>query len=100
MSTTSAVTSSISDQFISRVPGRYDKAQRKFSHMIFLRLTDRADRFDRRFRGGNDVAGAFEHNPNIDAVEIDPGIYQLGLTASGTAYEQKPVQVFIDDAGL
>jgi spermidine synthase len=50
--------------------------------------------------GGNDVAGALRHEPrDIEAVEIDPGIVQLGLALHPEGpYENKKVKVTIDDA--
>jgi spermidine synthase len=92
----------LSDQFITNVPDRYNQAQRKFSQYdLPYAFTDRADSvLIVGSGGGNDVAGALRHNPrSIDAVEIDPGIYQLGLALHPERpYEQKPVRVFIDDA--
>ncbi|MCX5714659.1 MAG: hypothetical protein NT033_07645 [Candidatus Omnitrophica bacterium] len=50
--------------------------------------------------GGNDVAGAIRRNiANIDAVEIDPGIYDLGLKIHPERpYSDRRVHIFIDDA--
>ncbi len=50
--------------------------------------------------GGNDVAGALRRNiGNIDAVEIDPGIYKLGLTLHPEhPYLDSRVHIYIDDA--
>lgn len=50
--------------------------------------------------GGNDVAGALRRNiKNIDAVEIDKGVYRLGLSFHPEKpYENESVHVYIDDA--
>ncbi|MCP4704614.1 MAG: hypothetical protein GY865_08385 [candidate division Zixibacteria bacterium] len=50
--------------------------------------------------GGNDVVGALRNNAkSIDAVEIDPGIYDLGLKYHPEKpYSDPRVNVFIDDA--
>ena len=50
--------------------------------------------------GGNDVAGALRQNAgSIDAVEIDPGIYEAGvLFHPEMPYADKKVHIFIDDA--
>ncbi|MBU1913075.1 MAG: hypothetical protein KKB22_06060 [Candidatus Omnitrophica bacterium] len=50
--------------------------------------------------GGNDVAGALRRNiKNIDAVEIDPGIYKLGLMFHPEhPYEDNKAHIYIDDA--
>jgi len=50
--------------------------------------------------GGNDVAGALRRDiKNIDAVEIDPGIYKLGLMFHPEhPYGDKRARIYIDDA--
>jgi spermidine synthase len=50
--------------------------------------------------GGNDVAGALRHGPKeIDAVEIDPGIIDLGrLLHPEKPYNQERVRIYNDDA--
>ncbi|MFH1640917.1 MAG: hypothetical protein ABIA66_03010, partial [Candidatus Omnitrophota bacterium] len=50
--------------------------------------------------GGNDVAGALRRGiKNIDAVELDPGIYKLGLAYHPEGpYKDSRVRVYIDDA--
>jgi spermidine synthase len=50
--------------------------------------------------GGNDVSGALlQGAKSVDAVEIDPGIYQLGyFFHPEKPYQDKRVNIFIDDA--
>lgn len=49
---------------------------------------------------GNDVASALRHGvERVDAVEIDPGIYELGLRHHPEKpYDSRSVRVIIDDA--
>ena len=49
---------------------------------------------------GNDVAGALRNNPQqVDAVEIDPGIYKWGLQYHPEKpYQNDKVNFFVDDA--
>ncbi|MFH0789437.1 MAG: hypothetical protein V2B13_17745 [Pseudomonadota bacterium] len=92
----------LSDAFIKKFPLLYNPALRKFSQYdlpyAFAGKADSA--LIVGAGGGNDVAGALRNGPKeIDAVEIDPGIFQLGLALHPEhPYQQDRVKVTIDDA--
>ncbi|MBA4393420.1 MAG: hypothetical protein C0407_07690, partial [Desulfobacca sp.] len=92
----------LSDVFIKKYPHLYNPALRKFSQYdlpyAFAGKADSA--LIVGAGGGNDVAGALRHGPKeIDAVEIDPGIFQLGLALHPERpYQQEKVKTAIDDA--
>ncbi len=92
----------LSDRFIRNHPQYYDQYARRYSQY------DIPYRFARNKRdvlilgagAGNDVAGAIRNGAgNIDAVEIDPGIYRLGREYHPERpYEDPRVNMVIDDA--
>ena len=92
----------LSDDFINKSPLIYKLSLRKFSQYdLPYAFAEKPDSvLIVGAGGGNDVAGALRNGPKeIDAVEIDPGIIQLGLALHPEhPYEQKKVKVNIDDA--
>ena len=92
----------LSDEFIKKFPALYNPSLRKFSQYdlpyAFAEKTDSV--LIVGAGGGNDVAGALRNGPKeIDAVEIDPGIFHLGMALHPERpYEQERVKVTIDDA--
>jgi hypothetical protein len=92
----------LSDHFIKNYPGPCDPKLRAFSQYdlpyAFAEKNPRV--LIVGAGGGNDVAGALRHQPReIEAVEIDPGIVQLGLALHPEGpYENKKVRLTIDDA--
>jgi spermidine synthase len=92
----------LSEGFIKKFPHLYNPALRKFSQYdLPYAFAGKADSvLIVGSGGGNDVAGALRHGPKeIDAVEIDPGIVQLGLALHPEhPYGQERVKVSIDDA--
>ncbi|MBI5603714.1 MAG: hypothetical protein HY879_10185 [Deltaproteobacteria bacterium] len=92
----------LSDAFIKKFPGFYNPSLRKFSQydLPYAFADGRDAVLIVGAGGGNDVAGALRNGPKeIDAVEIDPGIVQLGLALHPEQpYQQEKVKVTIDDA--
>lgn len=92
----------LSDEFIKKFPGLYNPAFRKFSQYdLPYAFADKRDSvLIVGAGGGNDVAGALRNGPKeIDAVEIDPGIIQVGLALHPEQpYQQGRVKVTLDDA--
>jgi len=92
----------LSDNFISGHPGYYSTELRQFSQydIPYLFYAGAEDVLILGSGGGNDVAGALRNNvKSIDAVEIDPGIYNLGVKYHPEKpYSDLRVNVFIDDA--
>ncbi|MGA3084674.1 MAG: hypothetical protein ABSE95_07745 [Thermodesulfobacteriota bacterium] len=92
----------LSDDFINKNPLIYKPSLRKFSQydLPYAFAEKRDSVLIVGAGGGNDVAGALRNGPKeIDAVEIDPGIIQLGLALHPEhPYEQEKVKVTIDDA--
>lgn len=92
----------LSDGFIKRYPNLYDAGMRKYcQYELPYRFAASKDAVLIVGSGaGNDVAGAIRSKAEeIDAVEIDPGIYQLGLGLHPEhPYEKKNVNIAIDDA--
>lgn len=92
----------LSDDFINKTPVIYKSSLRKFSQYdlpyAFSEKPDSA--LIVGAGGGNDVAGALRNGPQeIDAVEIDPGIFRLGLALHPERpYEDPRVKTTIDDA--
>ena len=92
----------LSESFIKQYPRRYNINQRKFNiYELPYQFVDNKDSaLIVGAGGGNDVAGAIRSGvEEIDAVEIDPGIYRLGLALHPEhPYENEKVTVTIDDA--
>ena len=92
----------LSDEFIKQFPALYNPSLRKFSQydLPYAFAEKRDSVLIVGAGGGNDVAGALRNGPKeIDAVEIDPGIFRLGLALHPERpYEQERVKVIIDDA--
>ncbi len=92
----------LSDDFINKFPLIYKPSLRKFSQyeLPYAFSEKRDSALIVGAGGGNDVAGALRNGlKEIDAVEIDPGIIQLGLALHPERpYEQKKVKIHIDDA--
>ncbi|MDD5136402.1 MAG: hypothetical protein PHN63_03535 [Candidatus Omnitrophica bacterium] len=95
----------ISPEFIRSAPGlfepRSDKNPMLSQYEIpYLLNKDPQDVLIVGSGGGNDVAGALRRGINsIDAVEIDPGIYNIGLMVHPEKpYSNKRVNTYIDDA--
>ncbi len=92
----------LSDEFISANPVYYSIGLRRYCQydIPYLFAEDARDVLILGSGGGNDVAGALRNNvKTIDAVEIDPGIYNLGLKYHPEKpYSDSRVNIFIDDA--
>ncbi len=92
----------LSREFVSSHPQlHYEAVLRYNQYEIPYRLKDRLDRVLIVGAGaGNDVAGALRNNARqVDAVEIDPGIYSLGRRLHPEKPFQDPrVHVIVDDA--
>ncbi len=92
----------LSDDFIASNPVYYSTELRRFSQydIPYLFASGAEDILILGSGGGNDVAGALRNNvKSIDAVEIDPGIYDLGLNYHPEKpYSDPRVNIFIDDA--
>ncbi len=92
----------LSNDFINKFPLIYKPSLRKFSQydLPYAFSEKRDSVLIVGAGGGNDVAGALRNGlKEIDAVEIDPGIIQLGLALHPERpYEQKKVKIHIDDA--
>ncbi|MBM3255449.1 MAG: hypothetical protein FJZ08_04035, partial [Candidatus Omnitrophica bacterium] len=92
----------LSEEFMRRHPAQYSRNQRKYGQY------DLPYRFKNSINdilivgsgAGNDVAGALRNtSARIDAVEIDPVIYRLGLEFHPEKpYQDKRVSIFLDDA--
>lgn len=92
----------LSDEFIKRYPDLYDAGMRKYCmYELPYRFAASKDAvFIVGSGAGNDVAGAIRSGAKeIDAVEIDPGIYKLGVSLHPEhPYEKENVNIVIDDA--
>ena len=92
----------LSDAFIRSHPHFYsDEVIRYNQYAIPYAFKDRIDSVLIVGAGaGNDAAGALRSNVReIDAVEIDPGIYSIGLCFHPEKpYESNRVRVIVDDA--
>jgi len=92
----------LSDDFVRKWPDKLDPARRAFGQYdIPYRIQENArDVLIVGAGGGNDVAGALRHGvERVTAVEIDPGIIQLGRDYHPEApYADPRVRVVVDDA--
>ncbi len=92
----------LSEDFIKRYSEQYDINMREYNqYELPYRFVDGKDTALIVGAGaGNDAAGALRSGvKDIDAVEIDPGIYKLGLGLHPERpYEHDNVNVVIDDA--
>jgi len=93
----------LSDEGIRKLIGHFDQKMRKFSQYDLPYLFFKKDIEDVLIVGagaGNDVSGALRNGVrNVEAVEIDPGIYKLGKKYHPEfPYAVSRVKVIIDDA--
>ncbi len=92
----------LSDSFMVRNPAYFNREARQFSQydIPYLFASDPDEVLILGAGAGNDVAGAIRnHAGTIDAVEIDPGIYALGVQYHPEhPYSDSRVNMFIDDA--
>lgn len=90
----------LSDEYLRGFPEMYPVRKLNQYDMPFLLRKGAQDVLILGAGAGNDVAGALRNNvKSVDAVEIDPGIYRLGLEFHPERpYSDKRVNVIIDDA--
>ena len=92
----------LSDRFVSENPTFFSDSKRRLSQYdIPYRFKKDAERVLILGAGaGNDASGALRNNvAAVDAVEIDPGIHQIGLDYHPEKpYSDPRVNVIIDDA--
>ena len=93
----------LSGGFIKSHTEEFDYEMRRFGHYDIPYSLKKGAKYRVLIVGagaGNDAAGALRNNAEyIDAVEIDPGIYKLGLTLHPEKpYSDPRVNVIIDDA--
>ena len=92
----------LSDAFIDRHPKYLKKDKRDLSQydIPYMFRKDAEDVLILGAGGGNDAAGALRHPvKSVDAVEIDPGIYELGRTFHPERPYQDPrLNMFVTDA--
>ena len=92
----------LSDRFVNQFPNVYDLSGRRCSQYdIPYQFHPSSERALILGAGaGNDAAGALRNNiQEVDAIEIDPGIYALGLRLHPEKpYSDTRVNVIIDDA--
>ncbi len=92
----------LSNEFIDKHPDYYSRELRNLSHydIPYLFKDSATNVLILGCGAGNDVAGALRHGINcIDAVEIDPGIYELGRDYHPEKpYSNPKVNIIIDDA--
>lgn len=92
----------LSENFIKDYPDYFQYDMRKFGQydMPFLFKPEAKDVLLLGAGAGNDAAGALRNGAeNIDVVEIDPGIYELGLKFHPEKpYLDSRVNIIIDDA--
>ncbi len=92
----------LSENFIEKYPDYFDFETRKFSQydLPYLFKGDAKDVLLLGAGAGNDAAGALRSEvKNVDAVEIDPGIYKLGLEFHPEEpYRDGRLKIVINDA--
>lgn len=92
----------LSDDFIRQHPAQYDYNLKKYGQydIPYLFKNEIKDVLIVGAGAGNDAAGALRNtSAKIDAVEIDPVIYRLGLEFHPEKpYQNQCARVFIDDA--
>lgn len=92
----------LSEDFIKRYPRQYDAAMREYNQYELPHqfISSKKNVLIVGAGAGNDVAGALRSGAEeIDAVEIDPGIYTIGYELHPERpYAHDNVNVFIDDA--
>lgn len=91
----------LSDEFIREHPAQYDYNLKKYGQydMLYRFKNEIKDVLIVGAGAGNDAASALRNtSAKIDAVEIDPVIYRLGLAFHPeNPYQNKRVRVFIND---
>lgn len=92
----------LSPEFIERYPNLYNIGLRKFNQyeIPYMFTEQLKDVLIAGAGGGNDTAGALRSKAeHVDAVEIDPEIYRLGLYLHPERpYLNENVNIIIDDA--
>lgn len=92
----------LSDSFVRSYPTVFSLSERRLSQydIPYLFKKDAKNVLILGAGAGNDVAGSLRHGVDaVDAVEIDPGIYQLGAEFHPEQpYSDPRVNVIIDDA--
>jgi len=92
----------LSDRFVRTNPGLFSLQERAFSQydIPYQFKPDARDVLILGAGAGNDAAGALRHHVrSVDAVEIDPGIHELGKKYHPEdPYADPRVNVIIDDA--